>query len=347
MERKASDKSARWLCAVLFSAFAFSWFCFFQKDLLCAAYNKLLYGIESPEDLLTHNHIAVSLLLTLFALLLVFPGRFLLRFKRGLYACNYILAAAFLGVITGYDGSSILGQSYTDWMVTGVFAVVLLLICKVVSSIPRSEYNDRPRTVAGNLVIMSLLFCMTAYLGNTDENLHRRLCMERLYAASDYAALLDVGRYEEESDRDIDLLRAKAMLNLPSDSNPDGSSIGEQLFNYSISDPQSLSISLKEMENEQAYLVSCLLDGNLSAFSDTIDLGAYNTLPKYYMQALLIAGDSIVPTRFPQQYAQEKSTYDSFCESLALLELEPKQYQSNATFIKYHESYFWYYTFKR
>ena len=345
MEKKSCDKCVSWICAILFSVFAFSWLFFFQQDLLCAAYNKVLYGIEDPGELLTHNHIVVSLLLTALALLLVIPGRFVLRFKKGLYACNYLFSAAFLGVITGFDGDSVLGQDTTVWLVTVVFVVVLYLICKIVASVPRSEYNDRPRTLAGNLLLMSLLFCMVGYLGNTDENLHRRLRMEKLYTEGDYAHILEIGRHEEESDKTIDLLRAKAMLNLSSDSNPAGSVIGELLFRYSISDAKALSKSLKAMDNEQAYLASCLLDGNLALFTDTINYDAYKIMPTYYMQALVIADDSVAKARFPQQFADEQLLYDSFCEALEPLEYEPRQFQANTTYINFHESYFWFYTF--
>ena len=347
MEKKSCDKCIRWLCGILFSAFAFCWLFFLQRDLLTQEINSVFAGNETLCNRLSGSQLMVSVLLTLVSLLFVIPGKALLRFKNGLYACNYIFSAAFLGLITGYDGTNLLGQTSTVWMVTAVFALVLFLICKIVASIPRSEYNDRPRTLAGNLVLMSLLFCMTGYLGNTDENLHRRLRMERLYAHRDYAGLLEIGRYEEESDIAIDLLRAKAMLNLSSDSNPQGSEIGEQLFNYSISDPKALSVSLKEIDNEQAYLASCLLEGNLTAFSETIDIDAYKTMPAYYMQALVLANDSIAQARFPQYYAKEKSTYDSFCEALALLASESKQFQANSTFIKFHATYFWYYTFKK
>lgn len=347
MEKKSCEKCARWLCGILFSAFAFCWLFFFQQDLLCAAYNKLLYGIDNPGELLTHNHIVVSLLLTALAMLLVIPGRFVLRFKKGLYACNYLFSAAFLGVITGYDGDSILGQDSTVWMVTVVFVILLYLICKIVASVPRSEYNDRPRTLAGNLLLMSLLFCMVGYLGNTDENLHRRLHMEKLYSEGEYTRLLEIGRHEEESDIKIDVLRAKAMLNLSSAYNPVGSVIGDQLFRYSISDPKALSQSLNAMGSEQAYLASCLLVGDLASFSDTIDLEAYKTIPAYYMQALVMVNDSTAQSRFPQQYADEQLLYDSFCEALEPLEFEPRQFQANSTYINFHESYYWFYTFKK
>ena len=344
MEKKSCDICVRWLCGILFSAFAFCWLFFFQRDLVCAEINSLFPGNHFHEQV-SGFYLWVLLLLTAVSLLLAIPGRIVLRFRKGLYACNYLLSAAFIGAITGYDGESILGQTYTEWIATGAFMLALFLVCKIVASVPRSEYNDRPRTLAGNLLLMSLLFCMVGYLGNTDENLHRRLRMEQLFAEGDYARVLEIGRYEEEADKTIDLLRAKAMLNLPSDPNPAGSEIGELMFRYSISDAKALSKSLKATGNEQAYLASCLLDGNLSSFTDTINYDAYKTMPTYYMQALVLANDSIAQARLPQQYADEQLLYNSFCEALEPLEYEPRQFQANSTYINFHESYFWFYTF--
>ena len=344
MEKKSCDKCIRWICGILFSAFAFCWLFFFQRELLQAE-NSVLFSADNGLRIWMFNHhLLVSLFLTVVALLLAIPGRLMLRFKKGLYACNYMLSAIFLGVITGYDGESVFGQDLTVWIVSGAFLFVLFLICKIVSSVPKSEYNDRPRTLAGTLLILSLLFCFVGYLGNTQENLHRRLRMEQMFEDGRYEQLLEYGRYEEESDPGIDLLRAKAMLALQA--TPQSSAIGEMLFRYSISDPKNLSRSLKSINSEQAFLSSCLLEGNLQAFADTINLNAYSTMPKYYMQALVILNDSIASVKFPNQFADEMTSYNSFREALESLKSEPKQFQTNSTFITYHESYFWFYTFK-
>ena len=292
-----------------------------------------------------NHHFLVSVALTAISMLLAIPGRIVLRFKKGLYGCNYLFSAAFLGVITGYDGDSLFGQSYTEWIVTGIFMLVLFLICKIVASVPKSEYNDRPRTLAGNLLLMSLLFCLAGYLGNTDENLHRRLRMEQLYNDGRYEDLLEVGRYEEESDSGIDLLRAKAMLNI--EANPAGSGIGDMLFKYSISDSRKLARSLRGMDNTQAYLSACLLDRDSESFRDSINLEDYKELPVYYIQALVIADDSMAAVRFPKQFKDERDLYDSFCDAVESVEHEPRQYQANSTFINFHESYFWFYTFRK
>ena len=344
MEKKSCDKCVRWICGILFSAFAFCWLFFFQRELLHAE-NSVLFSADNGLRIWMFNHhLLVSLFLTVVSLLLAIPGRLMLRFKKGLYACNYMLSAIFLGVITGYDGESVFGQDLTVWIVSGAFLFVLFLICKIVSSVPKSEYNDRPRTLAGTLLILSLLFCFVGYLGNTQENLHRRLRMEQMFEDGRYEQLLEYGRYEEESDPGIDLLRAKAMLALQA--TPQSSAIGEMLFRYSISDPKNLSRSLKSINSEQAFLSSCLLEGNLQAFADTINLNAYSTMPKYYMQALVILNDSIASVKFPNQFADEMTSYNSFREALESLKSEPKQFQTNSTFITYHESYFWFYTFK-
>ena len=347
MEKKSCDKCVRWLCGILFAAFAFCWLYFFQRELLWAE-NRFLFSEGNGLRIWMFNHhFVVSLALTVIALLLAIPGRLVLRFKKGLYACNYLLSAAFLGVITGYDGEFVFGQSLTVWIVSGSFLFVLFLICKIVASVPKSEYNDRPRTLAGNLLILSLLFAITSYLGNTDENLHRRLRMEQLYNEGEYERLLDLGRFEEESDPGIDLLRAKALLQMPPKPNPAGSQIGEFLFCFNISDPKALSKSLKEIDNDQAYLASCLLDGDLKTLADTINLDSYKILPGYYMQALVIVNDSTARAKFPQHFAEEESLYNSFCEKLEPLEFEPRQFQANSTFIDYHQTYYWFYTFRK
>lgn len=346
MVNKSCDKCVRWLCGILFSVFAFCWLFFFQQDLLCAAYNKLLYGVESANVVHHHNHIIISLLLGALALTLVIPGRYILRFKKGLYAGNYLLSAAFLGIITGYDGDSFFGQNSIVWIVTAAFAVVLVFVCKMVASVPRSDYNDRPRTLTGNLLIMCLLFCMVGFLGNTDENLHRRLCMERLQSEGEYGKLLELGRNEEESDRYIDLLRAKAMLEVPFESNPAGSGIGELLFSYSISDPLLLSEALKENHGTQAYLASCLLEGDISSFVDSIDLSQYTVLPQYYMQALVLAGDSAARIRFPEQYGGELSRCRSFTDKVESFDDVTDVYRANSTYIDYHTTYYWFYRFR-
>lgn len=342
MGKLSCDICVRWLCGILFSVFAFCWLYFLQRDLIGAAITELFPADSAFSAWMSHHHLVVSLFLTAIALFLAVPGRMLLRFRKGLYACNYLFSALFLAVITGYDGDSLIGQTYTEWIVAGLFMLILLLVCKIVGSVPKSSYNDRPRTLAGNLLIMSLLFCLTGWLGNTDENLHRRLRLEHLFIDGDYDRMLQLGRLEEESDRDIDLLRAKAMLNIGTGTNPAGSGIGDNLFSYRISDAQALAAALRKEGGHEAYLASCLLMGDMDAFCQEIDIKSYNPVPKYYMQALVMAADSSAQRSFPEQFSKEKSVYDNFVRALEPLSGESSAFRANSTYIDYHETYFWF-----
>ena len=344
---KSNDKSIKWLCGILFSVFALLWLCIFQANLLNDVFRHVLQELFKADNVNLH-YLILPVALALIITLLVIPFARLFKFKDSLYACNYLVSALLLGIVTAFESSSspiLSGPTTTVWIATVIFSAILFIICKIIQTVPRQSVMNGPRVTSGNLLIMTLLFCLVGYLGNTDENLHRRLMMEHLYAQSEYEELLEIGRLEEESDPAIDLLRAQAMLNLSAE--PASSKIGEQLFSYSISDPQSLSQSLKETQNEQAILASNLLDKDLDSFRAKIKYESYKILPKYYMQALVIANDSIARTKFPQQYAEEKSLYDSFCQTLEPVESESPQYQSNTTYIKYHTTYFWYYTFNK
>lgn len=345
MQRTVDDKGMRVLCEVMFMTFAFCWIHFFQGDLMYAAISDIFADSPVIMVLIKEHHLLMSVILSLFVLMFCLIGRKLFRFKAGMYGCNYLLAAVFLGIMTGYDGESLLGQSTAQWLGAAAYCIVLPTICKIVESIPQSSYFNVQRSVSGNLFLMSQLLILTAILGNTDENLHRSLRMQRLMSDGEYEELLKVGIKEEESDKTIDLLRAQAMLNLESASNPSGSGIGDNLFNYSISDPAALSDCLKELDGAEPYLASCLLDGDLEAFVDSIDIRAYRTLPKYYMQALVMADEALAKIAFPDQYDKESAVYDEFQQELESL-TGSDQFLANSTYIKYRNSYYWFYRFR-
>ncbi len=345
MQKKVEDKGMRVLCEVMFLTFTVCWIHFFQRDLICAAYKSTFPGTDSLFTAIPHLRLILSVALIAIVLCICALGRLILRFRGGLYGCNYLPAAVYVGAITGFDGHDLFGQTTIEWFTATAFFVVLLIVCKIVASVPKSSYNTNQRAVAGNLLIMSLLFILIGILGNTDENLHRKLYMERLYSEEYYSELLEVGRHEEESNPSIDLLRAKSMLNLPA--TPAGSEIGEMLFRYNISDPNTLADSLDNMTYTQAFLSSCLLKGDIASFRDSIHLEDYKQLPTYYMQALILADDSLASVRFPNQFNQETERYNAFLNELDSVSSEPIQIQANTTFIAFHESYYWFYTFRK
>lgn len=320
MQNTSSDKVIRILCAVMFVTFAFCWTFFFQAGLLEAAYSGLVgrTGLRIP-----YNRLAMSVVLVLVSMLFVLPSRRIHNFRNGLVACNYILSAIFLGALTGYH------QPARVWIFAALFAILLIVICRIVASVPKPDIVER--SFSGAILIMTLLFCLIAILGNTDENTHRQLLIERYMEKGEYEKALQVGRFEEESNEAIDLLRAKALIAT--------GQIGDELFQYSICNPSVLADSL---DGE----ISLLLKGDLQAFCSTIDLSAYSSLPRYYMQAMVLAGDQRVQDIYPEDYTEASDQYTRFLEVLDSVKDTPQQYQSNATFLDFHETYYWVYYFR-
>lgn len=348
------DKGIRILCAVLFLAFAFCWFRFFQGDLTVAALAFVSHGT------LSFPRLPAALILTVLSYLPVLLSEKVFKFRAGQYAANYVPSALILGALSGFDGSRLFPQSAAQWIAAAVICLVILLVCKVLSMIRRSPMDSPSRRFAGTLVIMLILMITAVQLGNTDENLHRRLMIERLVTDGKYDKALSVGRFEEESDVSIAWLRAQAMLQTETESGVDGSAIGEMLFAYPVPDAKDLALRLKKSENGNAQLAAYLLERDIDAFvgaigsdSASLNLSSWqnDALPMYYMQAVVIASSigydisDAAQLLYPDQFRQEKSAYEAFCRQLDPLKSETRQYAANSLFIDYHETYYWFYEF--
>ena len=354
MEKKSCDKCIRWICGALFAAFAFCWLCFFQGNYLYA----LVQGLFHHKDWAVSGwlHVVAPIVLTVLTILIEMPVARLFRFKDGLYACNYLPSAFLLGVVTCFDGlyctHELSVPSFSVWIVSVTFSVALFFICRIVSAVPKSGYNVRPRILAGNLLIMSLLFCLTAYLGNTDENLHRSLMINRYVSRGQYEKALCVGMFEEEADCAVVNARLEAMLRL--DASDPGSGIGEYLFNYPIYredlalDYLHVCLGSTEYDSHSIQIAMAMISRNLQKADALITPYIYKgQVPKYYMQLLALTGNSQAQSSFPQEYAAQKQILDSFTAQLESLSGKPEKYRANSTYIEYHNTYYWYYTFRR
>lgn len=361
MTRKGDFKGVRFFCGVIFLIFAVLWLCLFQGNLIDECYYRLTGRyVMSGLSNFNYRHLILPLILAVFITLIEIPVARLFRFRDGLNACNYLISAILLGLVAGFDGHKLLSQEMTVWIWSAVFSVLLLIICKIIQTIPRQAVMNAPRVVSGNLLILTLLFCLTAYLGNTDENYHRKLQIEQLVKHGKYEKALQIGRYEEETDSEITLWRIDAMLNSPADI--PGSVIGERMFQYpmpSSIDQRSIIVSLMAVNQDDtpelaqnAHLAAYLIECRLKSFTDylkykstLIDRWTDGSVPRYFMQALVIANDSTASARFPRQFNEELERYESFQSKLEPIKSEPKQFQANSTYINYHETYFWFYTF--
>ena len=359
MQSNPNDKRGKWLCGILFLAFALSWLCLFQVDLLDELYHSLLHkfgvdGIEGFEESNFHYY-AIPVALAVIITLLEIPVARLFRFKNGLYACNFLLSALLLGTVTGFDDynccSIVSGPDTAIWIATAIFCVVLFIVCKIIQTVPpRQSLHNGPRIFSSNLFIMNLLFCMVGFLGNTDENLHRALMINRYTADGQFEKALRVGENEEEANYAVSNARLNAMLRLDA-ANP-GTGIGEYLFNFPVDNMDSMLDYLQlastgaEHDSLSAVIAMAMINRDLEKADSLIMPYVYQGIvPKFYMQLLVLTENKEAADRLPNEYAAQKKILDNLRESLENIKDESMQFQANSTYLKYHKTYFWYYFF--
>lgn len=346
MKKDKEAQGIRIMCFVLFLAFTLCWF-FMQRELIVYTIHTLS-NTKGSMDSFSFVYISV---IVFFLLLSAVPvSRIVFKFRYGHYACNYAVSAFILGCLTGFDGTRFFSQTLISWIIGVSLLILILIIPTIVSFLNNSTSYKGLRTVASNLMIFSILFCITAVMGNTDENLHRRLRIENLVSRGDYVNALEVGMNEEETDPSITLLRVKAMLGLDA-ANP-GSGVGEHLFSYPIADAESLIDSLCMLESDSLYdgctiriaLAMLVMDIH-RADSLIAPLIHERNIPTYYMQLLVLSENKDVASFLPDEFETEQKKYESFNELLSQYRNESVQFQANSTYIHYHDTYYWYYTF--
>lgn len=345
------------LCRVLFVAFSFVYLYSFQGDLLGAAHGYLSQGRTAG-----YNCLISSIVITLLAVLLEWGTEKLIKYKGYVYASNYIPSAFLLGFMTRFDGKALLGDTVSPVIWVAVLCAVAMIICKVVQTGIMVEKRETIIPVASNLFLLSLIMGMVPVLGNTEENWHRSLKIEHLLRDGHAEEALLVGRYESESDRTIDLLRAKAMLMLDTDTLAIGTAVADRLFGYSISERTALARELRSIEDSDTVnmannltLVSYMLEKQLDRFVSEFDVYAWNDIemPRYFLQALVMA-DSLGMEMSDMSYVQAQKGYDKaveqysqFASALRTVQDDPVRIRANSLFLEYHETYYWFYRFAR
>ena len=161
----------RWLCGILFMAFALSWLCLFQADLLDELYQSLMHrwgydGIVGYGESNIHYY-AIPVALALLITLLEIPVARLFRFRDGLYACNYLISALLLGAVTGFEDYNccmiISGPDTKVWIaivLVQAFIVNAALIPFEAFKWVSSMFSCTPFGITGWLIVILLAFTM-------------------------------------------------------------------------------------------------------------------------------------------------------------------------------------------
>ncbi len=348
--QKHEVKQRRRFCLIVFSLFSFSWLSFFQGHLICYAYDKVISSLGGIVGN-CNRFIAAAFITVILDLI----ARWINRMRRhaGIFnAMDYLIPSIILGIITGFDNEVFFSQSAVQWVVAVILIVLLLLATVVIRYRNNIKPDSRKIVSTTNLLILFFEMLIVASLGNTDENLHRRTAMEKYLNECRYEKLLAVGYDEQESDSKIDWLRLQAMYALDTDSL--GTGLAERMFQYPISDiPLATtfirnSISSSDDSLMQVYLgdVAALLERDMQHL-DSMDLSLYynKVLPRYFMQALIVAGHDSLEYYFPDQYREEKRVFESFENVLENADGQSEVYRRNATYYDFHRTYYWFYNF--
>lgn len=335
-------------CLLAFTLFSFSWLFFFQGHLIGEAYESMIIAHNGIQG--NYSRLLMAVLGTMLLDTVALLSRALMRNKGFMFAADYVLPALLLGAFTGYDGQSMFSQTSSAWIISLLLAILMFAVALLIKAYRLIRDANHASIFALNLLFMVLSFGMVAILGNTDETAHRKLLMEKCFEQADYERMLEIGRYEEECDADMEHLRVKAMLSLPSDI--PGSHIGDRLFQYPIGNDRALAGYLKNMastdslHHDEIMNAVSLIERDLQRFDSIADVSLYqDVLPAYYMQAMVLLDNGKAKEAFPEQFNSERERYESFMKALDEIADKPLKYQRNATFIEYHETYYWYYHF--
>lgn len=376
-EEKRLQRVVAPVCATLFAVFTFIFVAVYQAPLLEAFYNEVATGKLSYNPWLVGG--VVSLLLTTLALWL---NRFA-KLRREWTALAYLPSALLLAFITDIDRSIYSGGNISPlWVfifVSGLFVYcfVAFVLRKILFEKIKDVTMVTNRVLWRNMILFVLLICLVGTLSNGNGDFKREALVMSHFNKGDIGKALRVGKTSLESSCELTAIRAyvlasagvmgEHLFEYPQLFGPEGLLPGVERTSplvpdsvYSLlgavpSDGESPLVFLSRiahadsatMAAKEYYLSSLLLDKQLIKFKDEIasfyDMGAVDSLPKHYREALMlyddIAGttefefnDSIMRNRLHGLRAEEAKYDDAFV-------------RGNYVRRKYGRTYWWYFLY--
>ncbi|MBQ0049640.1 MAG: hypothetical protein KBT12_05335 [Bacteroidales bacterium] len=214
------------VCTVIFVAFSLAYLILFQADVMTMAQHKLSQGR-------TTYHVHIFSFLITAALTVV------------AYACNHYVklplrarALAFfpsfwgLGLLSNVNLSSLSPSAHNVGALPFLFVLLFWIGTTILlRQIHQPKFDNTPLSQAlwPNLMIIALGINFTCLMGNTQQNIHYELRMERLAMEEDYDRVLQIGAENPQTSRCIMVLRAYALSRQ--------GTLGDRLFTY----PNNLS----------------------------------------------------------------------------------------------------------
>jgi hypothetical protein len=221
-----STVTIRVMCAIVFVLFSFSWLYFFQADQMAMAQHELSSGMTRYSPLLG------TLIITAVLMLLQWLVFSIFRLTKRFHALTYVPSMTLLALITEVSRQIVSADGVSPWI--WVLPVLVLLLWAAVSYVARVaqevetdlSYAILSRPMWINSLLMALQIMCVAWTSNTNAVSHYRMQTETLLADGAYQKALEVGKYSDESDANLLMLRMYALAR--------ENALGERLFEYPI-----------------------------------------------------------------------------------------------------------------
>ena len=321
-DKNSSTIAIHVMCAIVFSLFSFCWLYFFQADMLMMAQHVLSNGVTHYNPLI--GACVITLLLYLLQKVLY---RFL-KLKKRSHALTYLPSILILALLSSIvpEGDSGISFSMSWWAILLILAVWGLMAfvarsTQDVESDVRFGLFSRPMWI--NLLFMSLMMMLVAWVGNTNAVFHYRMKVERCLIEGEAADALQAGKRSLESDKLLFMLRMYALAR--------AHALGEHLFEYPITGKrEDMLPTAKTSTGFMMYPVDSLYKfmgarpaGLMSPERYLQLLERRDTLPNQTVQDYLLCGYLI--DRQIDQFAKEVGRYYHINDSL------PKHYREALT----------------
>lgn len=224
-DKNGSTLGIQLMCAIVFVVFSFCWLYFFQADILMMAQHVMSDGLTRYQPLVG----AVLIMLVLGAIQLIVYAFLPLTMRS--HALTYLPSMLLLGMLSAIipNGADGIEMGFS-WYVPVLILIVWWLLTRIGRLAQEVEYDkvialfSQPMWI--NVLIMSLLIMMVAWMGNSNAVTHYRMKVERALLEGDIDGALKVGRKSLESDADLTMLRMYALARK--------GTLGENLFNYPV-----------------------------------------------------------------------------------------------------------------
>ena len=370
-------RMVRIVCAVIFVIFAFTYLSVFQAPLLEVAYDitatgKLQYDQNITAAIITFALLLITLWLNKYA-----------KFSREWEAMAYLPACVMLAFITNIDRTIYTGSEFSwSWVwialiVLFVYAFTSWVLKRVLFMRIKDITRAANRIMWRNLLLLSILFCFTGFLSNTDENFKHEAMVYHFVKKGDFDKAQRVAARSFAASQELTAGRAYLLAH--------EGKLGEKLFTYpqyfgidgllpheTPTSPltlamvcdflkvtpnkgeatldylsRAMSVDTASVAVKDYYLSALLLDKRLEQFADSLprfyDVSDTVNMPMHYKEAMLLCSKL-----FPQKKSSfvDDALEQKYAEMLKT-EQEHEDILIRGNYVRkfFGTTYWWYYLY--